>query len=184
MAQAAELDHPSSTLVGFPDYFSAEAPQLAVQRSLGISKDFNNSNIRELRTNMCKALADAALADKLDKMSDTASWLVEEVAAEAASNGMREDRRLLDVGYGVTTDGRFVEFFSDSDPRWGKDSGRENHGRGLRLLKEAGVVISCIQHTDEKGEPTDKTLFFTIDPEAEAKESETVLFDFDSIKPI
>jgi hypothetical protein len=177
MAHATELGRTSSAS-NFPDYFSAEAPTLVVQESLDLPDDFEEVHVATLRERMTRVLADTAIAGKLDEMSDTAAWLVEEVATEAASNGSRGDRKLLDAGYGVTPDHKFVEFFSDSEPGWDFDSSRQSFGRGLELLRRAGVQFSYVQ------EPDSKTIFFTIDPDATAPESDEPLFDFDAIEPI
>ena len=177
MAHATELGHTGSAS-NFPDYFSAEAPKLVVQKSLDLPSDFEEAHVATLRERMTKVLADTAIAGKLDEMSDTASWLVEEVATEAASNGSRGGRELLDAGYGVTSDRKFVEYFRDTEPGWDIDPSRQSFGRGLELLRRAGVEFSYVQ------EPDSKTIFFTIDPDATAPESDEPLFDFDAIEAI
>lgn len=177
MAHATELGMPGS-ISNFPDYFSGEAPNLVVQESLDIPGGIQEAEVPMLREKMTKALGDAAIMARLASMSDTANWLVPEVATEGASNGLRDGRQLLEVGYGVTEDGEFVEYFSDSSPHWEADPDRNNYGRGLELLRRAGVQFSYVQ------EPDSKTLFFTIKPDAEAVESDAVMFDLDSVEEI
>lgn len=177
MARATELGHTSSSS-NFPEYFTPQPPVLAVQESLDLPDQFREAHVALLRKRMEQVLGDAAIAERLKPMSDTASWLVTEVAAEGASNGLRGDRELLDAGYGVTPDGEFVEYFSDSEPDWDTDEGRQSFGRGLELLRRAGVQFSYVQ------EPDSKTLFFTIKPDAEAVENSEPMFDIDNIEAI